>query len=81
MLFYPKGRALFTGDALCTRRNSLTLPNRAWSSDWAELHRSIKKVMEFEFDILLPGHGPIITEGASMKVGAFIRKIWEAPTP
>lgn len=77
MLFDPEQKALFTGDTLCTKRETLTLPSRAWSSNWVGLMRSLKRVLDCEFDILLPGHGPIISERASGKTKAFIENVAE----
>jgi glyoxylase-like metal-dependent hydrolase (beta-lactamase superfamily II) len=81
MLLDSEQKALFTGDSLCTTKDTLTLPSRAWSSDWKMLLRSIHRVVDLEFDILLPGHGPPISKGASGKTKAFIEKAageWKA---
>ncbi len=77
MLFDPKQKALFTGDTLCTKKETLTLPSKAWSSDWADLIRSLKRVLDCEFDILLPGHGPTISERAYGRAKAFIENVAE----
>jgi glyoxylase-like metal-dependent hydrolase (beta-lactamase superfamily II) len=75
MLLDSRQKTLFTGDALCTKNETLVLPSQAWSSDWDGLLRSLHRVLDFEFEILLPGHGPAIYEGASGKAKAFIEKV------
>ncbi len=77
MLLDTKQKALFTGDTLCTNKEALILPSRAWSSDWVELIRSLKRALDIEFDILLPGHGPTISERAYGRAKAFIENVAE----
>lgn len=57
-----QNRYLFTGDHLAWSpiRNSLTaFRNACWYS-WAEQTRSMEKLLDYEFEWVLPGHGRII---------------------
>ncbi len=59
MVLLYKNRYLFTGDHLAySRRRGKLVAFRdyCWHS-WEELKRSMKKLLEFEFEWVLPGHG------------------------
>jgi glyoxylase-like metal-dependent hydrolase (beta-lactamase superfamily II)/ferredoxin len=59
MLFLYKQKYLFTGDHLAwsTARKTLTaFPSVAWYS-WAKQSESMKKLVNYDFEWVLPGHG------------------------
>ncbi len=59
MVLLYKNRYLFTGDHLAysRRRGKLVaFKDYCWYS-WEELKRSMRKLLEFEFEWVLPGHG------------------------
>jgi glyoxylase-like metal-dependent hydrolase (beta-lactamase superfamily II)/ferredoxin len=59
MVFLYKQKYLFTGDQLAwsTTRQTLTaFPSVAWYS-WAKQSESMKKLVNYDFEWVLPGHG------------------------
>ena len=60
---------MFVGDALRTDRNrNPILPSVALAFDFEEAKKSVRKIASYEFELLLPGHGPPILADASKKV-------------
>jgi glyoxylase-like metal-dependent hydrolase (beta-lactamase superfamily II) len=66
-LFSPERRLVIVGDAINHWwGRGLSAP--MFSLDMAQAKQSIKRLAELDFDILCPGHGKAVTEGASAKV-------------
>jgi hydroxyacylglutathione hydrolase len=62
-------KAMFVGDALRTYKNRTPrLPSAAMTFSIAEAKNSVRKIASYEFELLLPGHGPPILADASTKV-------------
>jgi glyoxylase-like metal-dependent hydrolase (beta-lactamase superfamily II) len=60
---------MFVGDALRTdKHRNLKPPSAAMSLNTEEARNSIRKIATYDFEFLLPGHGPPIMAGASKKV-------------
>jgi hydroxyacylglutathione hydrolase len=65
--------AIFVGDLLRTDGSaSLKLPSPNMSREMSEVRRSVERISKLEFEMLLPGHGRPITEGASRKLREFV---------
>ena len=59
MVFLYKQKYLFTGDHLAwstTRKTLTAFPSVAWYS-WAKQSESMKKLVDYDFEWVLPGHG------------------------
>jgi hydroxyacylglutathione hydrolase len=68
-LYSERLNAMFVGDALRTDRNRTPiLPSSALAFDFEEAKNSVRKIASYEFELLLPGHGPPILAEASKKV-------------
>ncbi|HXY74191.1 MAG TPA: MBL fold metallo-hydrolase [Dehalococcoidales bacterium] len=66
---YIAGNTLFAGDALRTNNKShLRLPRNLWTLNMQEAIKSVKKIADLDYDILLPGHGKPVVGKASAKV-------------
>ena len=64
MVFQYKNKFLFTGDHLAWSRARETLTafrSVAWYS-WAEQTRSMEKLLDYDFEWVLPGHGEMRNE-------------------
>ena len=71
-LYSEMSKAMFVGDALRTDKNrNIKLPSAAMSSNVEEAKSSVRKISSYEFELLLPGHGPPILMDASRKVKEF----------
>ena len=51
------GRYLFTGDHLWSFEGHLEMGRNVCWYSWAEQKRSLRKLLDFQFDWVLPGHG------------------------
>jgi glyoxylase-like metal-dependent hydrolase (beta-lactamase superfamily II)/ferredoxin len=61
MLLLYRNKFLFTGDHLAwsvTRQTLTAFPSVAWYS-WSEQKRSMEKLLQYEFQWVLPGHGDL----------------------
>ena len=60
-VFLYRNKVLFTGDHLAwsPRRETLVAFRDVYWDSWAEQTRSMEKLLAFEFEWVLPGHGRI----------------------
>jgi hydroxyacylglutathione hydrolase len=72
---YLPGRGLFVGDALATdNKRKLSLPRKAMSADFNLAKESLRKIVQLEYSVLLPGHGPPIEQNASQATREFVAR-------
>jgi len=68
-LYGERSKAMFVGDALRTDKNrNLKLPSAAMAFNFRDAKNSVRKLAAYEFELLLPGHGPPVLMDASKKV-------------
>jgi hydroxyacylglutathione hydrolase len=74
---YSKGlRAMFVGDALRTDKTARPrLPSAAMTFNVEEAKNSIRKIASYDFELLLPGHGPPILTDGSNKVKELVASL------
>jgi glyoxylase-like metal-dependent hydrolase (beta-lactamase superfamily II) len=71
-LFWAESRVLLVGDALIAPSGKIkTVPDDKMD-DPALLRRSLKRLMELDFDVLLVGDGDPILKGAKAAAAAFL---------
>jgi hydroxyacylglutathione hydrolase len=71
-LYSEELKVMFVGDALRTNKNGMPrLPSAAMTFNIGEAKNSISKIASYEFELLLPGHGPPILSHGSKKVKEF----------
>ncbi len=58
-------KALFSGDALRTDNGKVVEPPQNFNVDKVQARKSIGKIATLNFEVLLPGHGTPITNGAA----------------
>ncbi len=58
VLYYPKLRAIHTGDLFLTSAPFVDYPNGGSALEWDD---TLNAVLQLEFDIVIPGHGPVST--------------------
>ena len=74
-MFYRPDQVLITGDALLSdSKGQPRAPIKAFTLDMHQAWNSLRKVDDLNFEMMLPGHGKIILENASEKVGGLIKK-------
>jgi len=75
-LYSERLEAMFVGDALATERDGTpTLPTAFMSADIEEAKKSARKIASYEFQLVLPGHGPPILSDASRKVKELVASL------
>ena len=75
-LYCEGPKAMFVGDALRTDKNrSVKLPSATMTFNVEEAKNSIRKIAAYEFELLLPGHGPPILSDGSKKVKEFVASL------
>ncbi len=72
-LYAKEHRTLFAGDALMNV-GGLRLPMSMSSHDMEQARRSVRRLVELDFDIALPGHGAPILGRANEKIAAWARR-------
>jgi glyoxylase-like metal-dependent hydrolase (beta-lactamase superfamily II) len=69
-----EGRAMFVGDALRTDSKAAPrLPPAGMTADMDRAKESIKRLSQYEYGLLLPGHGPPIMRDASAAIRDFVK--------
>ncbi|HMK47128.1 MAG TPA: MBL fold metallo-hydrolase [Methanocella sp.] len=67
-LYSPEKKVLFSSDSVRVIGGKPAPPGEKFTADMTSAIRSIRKMSELYFDVLLPGHGNPITSGASEAV-------------
>ena len=76
---YQRSRGiLFSGDLIRNENGILEGPPQQFTPDPASACRSLEKISEIDFDVLLPGHGEVILGGAGELFRSLVRegRIW-----
>lgn len=74
-LYEPERRVLFVGDAIRFTDKKLTGPPEQFTADMKEAAKSIGKISELDFDVMLCGHGGPLKPDASGRVKEFYASI------
>lgn len=72
-LYAKERRTLFAGDALMNV-GGLRLPMSMSSHDMEQAKRSVRRLVELDFDIALPGHGAPILGRANEKIAEWAKR-------
>jgi glyoxylase-like metal-dependent hydrolase (beta-lactamase superfamily II) len=71
-LFDAQRKALFVGDTLRWDGSKVTEAPRQYTWDADKEKASIQKIVQLDFDVMMPGHGEVLKADASSKVKAFV---------
>jgi glyoxylase-like metal-dependent hydrolase (beta-lactamase superfamily II) len=71
-LLSEEKRVMFTGDTVGYSAGQIVGPRKAFSLDVEEAMRSVRRLSEFEFDVVLGGHGEPLIGNASAKIKEWI---------
>jgi glyoxylase-like metal-dependent hydrolase (beta-lactamase superfamily II) len=74
-LYDPKRKVLFIGDTLGCRDGVIQGPSKSVTMDMMQAYKSIEKLKDFDFTVMLSGHGEPLKSNASHKVTEFINQI------
>lgn len=64
-LYNEKHRMMITGDNVFNDRNKSNIPPKAFNTDSDLFSRQFKKLLDYDAEILLTGHGPAVTSGGN----------------
>jgi len=69
-----QNEAMFVGDAMRTdSKGRPRLPSGAMTVDMEKARESLRKISDYSYEALLPGHGPPIASGASRIMAEYVR--------
>jgi glyoxylase-like metal-dependent hydrolase (beta-lactamase superfamily II) len=74
-LFSPEKSTFFSSDSIRVSGVRLVAPGPRFTRDMEAAVASIRRIGEFDFNVMLPGHGPAITSTASTKVRELYHEI------
>ena len=74
-LYSREKKTFFSGDSLRVSGGRLITPGPRFTADMDAAVTSVKRIGEFDFDVLLPGHGSAVTDSAATKVRELYREI------
>jgi glyoxylase-like metal-dependent hydrolase (beta-lactamase superfamily II) len=67
-LYSREKKTFFSSDSLRVSGGRLVTPSPRFTADMEAAITSVKRIGEFDFDVLLPGHGSAVTDSAATKV-------------
>jgi glyoxylase-like metal-dependent hydrolase (beta-lactamase superfamily II) len=79
-LYDPKRKVLFIGDTLGYHAGVIHGPSKSVTMDIKQAYRSIEKLKDLDFTVMLSGHGEPLKSNASAKVTEFINQIKNSET-
>ena len=75
VMHFPDERAVFTVDFISVKRLPYMNLSDAYFPDWIE---AVKKVEAMDFDILVPGHGPLGTKADATEHRQYLQALYDA---
>ncbi len=62
VVHFPADRAVVMGDLLTTSEDIPLIVNYPDGGSWTDWSKSIDEVLKLDFDVAIPGHGPVVTK-------------------
>ncbi len=62
-VYFPAQRVMVLGDLLTTNPLMPPIVNYGDGGSWTEWTKSIDQILRMDFDVAIPGHGPMVTKG------------------
>ncbi len=75
VMHFPEERALFTVDFISVKRLPYMNLSDSYFPDWIQ---AIRRVEALDFDILVPGHGPLGTKADAADHGDYLQDLYDA---
>lgn len=75
VMHFPEERTLFTVDFVSVKRLPYMNLSDSYFPDWIE---AVRRIDDFDFDILAPGHGPLGTKADAADHGAYLQDLYDA---
>ncbi|HEY3272882.1 MAG TPA: MBL fold metallo-hydrolase [Methanocella sp.] len=74
-LYSREKKTFFSSDSLRVSGGRMVTPSPRFTADMEAAITSVRRMGEFDFDVLLPGHGTAVTDSAATKVRELYREI------
>lgn len=65
--YIPGARAVIAGDLVTTPDSIPTIVDYSNGGNWTDLRKSLDAIAKLDFDVLVGGHGPVITKAEFLK--------------
>jgi glyoxylase-like metal-dependent hydrolase (beta-lactamase superfamily II) len=75
VMYFPEERAVFTVDIITVKRLGYMTLTDAYFPDWMD---AIRRIEAIDFDILVPGHGPMGTKADASDHRAYLEDLYDA---
>lgn len=62
VVYLPEARVLISGDLVATPDSIPQITNYADGGSWTDMARALDTLAQFDFDLLIAGHGPVLTK-------------------
>jgi cyclase len=62
VVHFPGARVIAMGDLLTTTEEIPLIVNYPDGGSWMDWRKSVDEILKFDFDIAIPGHGPMVTK-------------------
>jgi cyclase len=62
IVHFPGARVIAMGDLLTTSEDIPLIVNYPDGGSWMDWRKSVDEILKFDFDIAIPGHGPMVTK-------------------
>lgn len=62
VVHFPAARVIAMGDLLTTAEGIPLIVNYPDGGSWTDWRNSVDEILKFDFDIAIPGHGPMVTK-------------------
>lgn len=66
--YFPSARVVVAGDLVTTVDDIPTLVNYGDGGTWSDLGRTLDEIASMDFDLLVGGHGPVLTKEAFLRL-------------
>lgn len=74
-LYSREKKTFFSSDSIRVSGGKVVTPSPRFTVDMNAAVASVRRIGEFDFDVLLPGHGSAVTDGAAAKVRELYHEI------
>ena len=77
IVYFPAERVISMGDLLTTSEQIPLIVNYGDGGTWMDWSRSIDEILKLDFDVAIPGHGPMVTKAQIVTIRNRMEKIFE----
>ena len=73
--YFPAARVVVAGDLVTTPESIPTIVSYAEGGNWTDLGKALDAVAAMDFDVLVGGHGPVLTKAEFLKYRERVARI------